>query len=404
MLNGSTIRYIRPIERPVGRVTDPTDKELVPDVFRGIEVSILKMSALTAPELALAPSVTSIGEPAGVAALAGMPWINTDHHAPDSLSLVGQELPELGEGPRVQTAFGISPASLDSLPDVGQILDNDSRAGRNAFQNVFAQYVIAIPSEPLFTAREASKVALGRLRAIGLQFALQAEASLADFAPAAFAMEAVIACHGGAADPKINPDGLAVRGKLNIRQIDDYVQPELSISADQISGSGLAPVQWQRVIGDSEGDLLATSDRSYICSPRFPVNAIGMTVKAWRAEIRNWAGYFLPFLLQSQRRFYTLRRFLDRLNVVVGNQMRSNNLAVSICQFVKVKGIAFHQSPTDRANVVERLRELKHSVHQAFGLRCSRLKAQLDCSLHQVNITIREYDYASLTGAGNNNG
>lgn len=396
MLNNGTIRYSRPVERPVGRVADPTGKEPVPDILRRIEVGILKMPALATCELALTFAVSPVGEPAGVTPLAGMPWIDPDNSASESLGLVGEKLPELSEGPCVQSSLGVAPAGFHPLSDVSQILNRNGCTGSDTFQNTFTQYVIAIPSEPSFTASEASKVPFGGPRTVGLQFTLQAEAALADFAPSAFAMKAVVAGHGGTADTKIDTKGGSALYERNAGKVYNYVEKELPIPANQISGSGFIADVRNRVGGDREGDFLTADGSGYVDDAALPIYSVGMLVQSRRAERGNRTVNLPAFLLQGQCGFDGFRRFLSRLNVMIGHQIGSERLAIQIRQLVKIERVTISSAPPNGTNVIERFRELNRSLRQAFRLLGGWLEIQFYRSLHCINSTIRRYDYAIL--------
>lgn len=254
--------------------------------------------------------------------------------------------------------------------------------------------MIAIPSEPLFTAREASKVAFSRLRTVRLQFSLQAEAALADFAPTPFAMEAVIAGHGWMANAQINSEGLLICDERNIRQVNGYMQPELPVTVDQISGSRLVSSKRKSVVRDVERNLLATGHGGQADNPGFPINSVGVAVEPRRTEARNWTTNFEPFLFQRQRRFDGFSRFLNCLYVVIGNQSRGKRLGLTVGQLVQREGVAFFETPSDGADVIKGFRKLLYRSQQAFGLFVGWFEEQFDRARHYIKHTTQVGDYA----------
>lgn len=136
-------------------------------------------------------------------------------------------------------------------------------------------------------------------------------------------------------------------------------------SGDAIADKG------KRISGNGEGDLLPSCDTRKVDTSFLPVYRERVLVIARRTKRGLRPVYFTALLGKGNRRLNGLCRFLPRLNVQVGNKSRAKGFAVSVGEFVERVGIPFPQTPAFRADKIERLRELAHRFHQAFGLfRC----------------------------------
>jgi len=340
----------------------------VTDIERGIPIGISTMATRTTDKRRLALTVTSVNETASVALLTGMARIDSDHTAAQCFGLVFKEAFELRERPGVKSSLGLSPPRLHSRSNVGQVLHHDGGSRRDALQNALAQYVIAIPSEPCVTAREASKVALGALRAFGLQFSLQAEAALADFTPALLAVHPSVRCHGGAADAQINTNRLPVVHELGRWDTQADMKRKSPLAVDQIGRAYLVTSHRLGVGRDIEVDLLAAGRCGQVDNTSRPVDFERANVEPWRAEHGRRAVDLAALLTARYSGLDRLRCLLASLNMQVRIEIWYQNAAIAIGQFMKRVGIAFTQPPSFSANMVKRYGKLLHRFKQDFRL------------------------------------
>jgi hypothetical protein len=191
----------------------------VSDVPRTVEISVAAMRTLPTTEQGLRSAVTAGDVPAGVTPLAGVPGINPDHAAALRRGLVLQEALQLGEAPGVQSPFGFPTPGFDAATEVGEVLDNDDRAGRNPVHDAPGENVVAIPSEPQIAAREASQVPLGTLRAVGLQLPFATQPALDDLAPVLLTEELPVRGDGGVSNAQIDAEGSAGCHREHVEQV-----------------------------------------------------------------------------------------------------------------------------------------------------------------------------------------
>jgi hypothetical protein len=148
---------------------------LIPDVTSGIEIGVALMRTLTTAEGGLRDAIAAGDVPADAAPLRGVPGIHLHHAAALRLGFIFDEALQLREAPRMQSPSGFAAPGLDAAADVREILEDDDRARLGPANDLFREGMIAIPSEPHVAAREASKVPFGALRAVSLQFLLEAQ-------------------------------------------------------------------------------------------------------------------------------------------------------------------------------------------------------------------------------------
>lgn len=135
--------------------------------------------------------------------------VNTHHHAPLGLRLVGQEGPKSGEAPGVQAATRFPATLLDARADVRQVLHNDYSAGLYGINDVPTEHVVAILAEAVDLPGQLAEVPLGRASAFRLKRTLQSEVPAIDFTPASGAKETVVGADGWTVQANIHtePDG-----------------------------------------------------------------------------------------------------------------------------------------------------------------------------------------------------
>jgi len=179
-------------------------------------------------ELGLRLPVAPVDIATSTASLGSVPGVDGDNLTPEGLGLVFEEALELCEAPGVESAFCFSTGGFAPRSDVREILDHDGRSGFDTAKDGGRDNVIAIPSESLFATSEASKMLLCGLRAFGLKITSEAKDSFGNLFHVPIAMKSVIRGNGGACNTKVYAESRSVRRKLNIGQLDDDVQVELS--------------------------------------------------------------------------------------------------------------------------------------------------------------------------------
>ena len=194
-------------------------------------------TALATKKLGLRLAVAPVGVAALITPLGSVSGVYSDDLAADSFSLILKESLELGEAPGVEPAFGFTTRGFDTAPDVGEVLNHDSRAWLNTFENRGGKDMVAIPSESLFTTSEASKVPSSRLSTFGLQLTPEAKDTLNHFLHVPISMKAVIRGDSGTRDSQVNTNGLAITGERDIGQTDNDVEEEMPLATNKVGGS-----------------------------------------------------------------------------------------------------------------------------------------------------------------------
>lgn len=343
-------------------------------------------TTLTAEEFGLRPAVALVGVAASVAPLTGMPRVNSNNVAADSLSLVFQEALELGKAPGVQSSLGLTAMSLTPSPYVRQVLYDNSGSRFNSAKDRSRKNVVTIPSEALFTPSEVSKMPLGTLRTVGLQSTFEPKSSLDDFFPMSFPVKAIIRSNSGAGDSKINADNYAIGREYHIRQFNHNMKSESAFAIDKVSRGGRTTDCVLNVAGKIERHLHSTLNSRQTNETSLPVDPEGMQVISRGAEHRRRARDLPALLLTSDCRLQSFSRFLSSLYVQIRNQLRQSGLAVTIGQTMKSVSVAVALFPSCAAHHVKRLRELLTCSEQSFVLLRSWLKNQPDCSFHKNTI------------------
>ena len=176
-------------------------------------------TTLTAQELGLRPAVAPINESASGTSLAGLTGVDKYNLTPFSFCLVLKESPELQKRPRVQSAAGFPVIDLNPVTNVREVLKHDSSTCINIPDNRGGNNVVTIPSESLFTSSKASKMPLGTLRTVGLQFTSETKYPFDNFLHVPVTVEAVIGTHGRSGYSQIHADGFSVGDKRQHREV-----------------------------------------------------------------------------------------------------------------------------------------------------------------------------------------
>ena len=329
---------------------------------------------LTAKELGLRPAVAPVGIAAFATPLRGVPGVYRDDPAADSLSLVLQEVLELGKAPGVKPAFSFATRSFSSLPDVGEVFHNESRTRLNAMKNRGGKHVVAIPSEALFTPSEASKVPSGRLSAFSLQITSKAKDTLDYLFHMSIAMKPIIRGDGRSGNSQVNPDGLAVIDESNVGQANDNMKVEMTLATNKVGGGSGIACRIISVFRKAKRYLQSALSGGEADNSPLPVYFEGMQIVPWRTGRRLRASNPKALFIPADSRPHRLAGFMYRLNVKVGDEVRQGIFTTAVHQAVKRVGIAIMLLPACTADSIKRLGELVDCLVQSFNLFSGRLE------------------------------
>jgi hypothetical protein len=153
---------------------------------------------------------------------------------------------------------------------VGQVLNDDRGAGGEPVEDGFGEDVIAIASEPLFAAREASQVPFRGLAAVRLQSTSEAEGALDDFAPVALAVavEPVVRGDSRTVYTEIDTDRRSSVGNLDRWEIHDDVEIERPLAEDQVGGGDGQPNRVGGILRQVEREDGQETFRSFLARAR----------------------------------------------------------------------------------------------------------------------------------------
>jgi hypothetical protein len=347
-----------------------------------LEVGIKLKTAFATEKLGLRLTVAPVDVTASVTPLAGMPGVYSHNLAAKSFGFILQKSLELGEAPRVKPPFSLSSGCFHSFSDVGEVFHNDSSAGFNAVEDRGGDNVVAIPSEALFTPSEASKVPLGTLRTIGLQFPSEAKYSLNNFFHMPVAVKAVVRSNGRPGNPQVNADSLAIRDESNIRQVNHDVQVKLTPSIKQVSSSSKFTDSIAGILGHSNGDFHSALCGRQVYPAAIPIHLESVNVISRWAKPRLRTTGFSAMLQSGYRRFYSFGCFLASLDVQVRHKVGIGLFTVSISKAVKCIGIAILSFPAHLADAVKCSGKLSYCVRKSNGLFTSRKQFNTNHSVH----------------------
>ena len=324
--------------------------------------------ALAAKELGLGLAVAPVGIATAVTPLGSMPGVHGDDLATESFRLVLQETLELGKAPGVKLALGFPTRGFGAGSDVGEVLHNDCCTGFDAVKGRGGKSVIAIPSETLFAASEASKVALSRLSAFGLQSTSKAKDSFNNFTHMPVAVKAVVRGDGGTCDSQVNADGLPIAGERDIGQTDNDVEAEMPLTINKVGGSRGIANRILGIPGKIEQYPSSAAGGGQVNGAIFPIHLEGMQIKSRRAEGGVGAVSSPSLFFSGNRRPYGFAGLLSCLDMQIGDEAGQGILAVAISQTVKRVGITDMLVPADRADGIERFGKLLNCLLKSFSL------------------------------------
>ena len=343
-------------------------------------------TAFAAQKLGLRGAVTTIDEAAFATSLRGVPRINSDNLAAEGLSLVFEESLESCKAPRVKPALGFPTRGFTPSSDISEIFHNYSGSGLNAFEDRRGYNVVAIPSEALFAPSKASKMTLGGLRAVGLKATFEEKVSLTDFCHVPITMKAVVGANSRSGNAEVNTDSLAVRDKLYIGQLNDYMKEKIPFAINKIGGCRRAIRRILIIIGKDKGYLQSTARCSHTDDALIPINLKSMQVISGRTESRLRAGYVVTLLERSFSRLQCLGCFSYCLYMQVRDQMGQSSLTGAISKSMQVIRVCIAFLPTNATDTIEGFGKLPHRFMQGVRLFGRRLQYYRCCPIHEIII------------------
>lgn len=331
-------------------------------------------------------AVVASNMPAAATSLRGMPGINPDHRTTPFLSLVLYERTQLGKAPTVKTPGLFTMTNSHPGPDVLQVFQDDCPASWCALNNLLAQHVVAVLTEPERLASELPQVAASALAAALLESATQLEPPGLDVAPGVLAQEASVGGDGGLRQTQVNPDHY-IRGRNFRRGNRDHdVQPPPSLSEEQVRHADLSAAIPLRIGGQVEGDSGTPGSSGQADGSLFPVHLEGVDVESRRTQGRPGSGYLASLLEQGQggpHRFGSLDASLD---VEVTHKRRVLTFHSPVGLAVKGDAVSLSVLPAIGADSIEGPGELPCGLGQGLGLLRSRLQENSNRSIHRMMI------------------
>lgn len=343
------------------------------------------MEATTlAAKLGLTLAIAVINVTATATSLAGVPRIDILNGDATTSRLVGEELLELEEVPLME----LSPHLLSELapvPNAFEVFEDNGAAGFEGTDDLLADLVVAVATEPLFLAPDLGKVPSCRTCTTTLEVAPQLDVTITDVSDPAATIELVGGGDGDLLDATINADYDAIALDFLNVLLEDDVEIHFVASDHEIS-TGMFPVEiLAEVFRDEEIDLDPAAQRQERHRVLGKVQGVGSGIVADRTRPTLGAGRLATCFQSSLRRFDGFESLADRTD---GELAGKTELVTDVV----VGGVVERDASADLVvpsiptAVVERL---GIGVNAALeGLR-SYLEPNLGCSL-QTHITLDE--------------
>jgi len=245
--------------------------------------------------------------------LAGMPGVDLDHLDTACLCFVLDKGVQLGKTPTMQASFILAfltvlfaPAQIGVVPDVLEILQDESTARGGMLNNLFGENVIVVSASPKLFTRELLEVSLGASGAFGLQFAFQTKDASFLFLPLLLTQELTSRGHSRAIQSQVYAYYGRGWGDGRLRNGYNDMQRVASLAIAQISATGLVPNILLKVSRHCEGQFNPPVYGGKATGERVPLDPVRtlviadtghLTVRATnRLESRNGLAQFLGFL------------------------------------------------------------------------------------------------------------
>jgi len=387
---------------------------LVSSIFRGIEVSIELIAALTAEEKRLRAAIVASLVATARTRLTGVSRIYLDHLHTTSFSLVGQEAMELSKAPRVQAAFrldilvGLATPNLGRFSNVRQILKDNRTARSGVLNNALGEDMVMVSSLPKQLTRKLFQVPFGRLCTTLLKLATKAEDATFLLFPTAFTQEVAVAGDGWVVKTEVNTNHLIGRGDVGSRDIYNDMEEVAPVMVAQISRTNLATNVLESVFGNRERHLNTTRDRCKRAGHGPPFHPVRTGIIANRSGYRLWTanglkpgsrsplllsfGYLfwvlsLVLLLPRKSRFHGFSGFHTRGTDQLGRKIGELSTQWVVGRFLQLDAITTTRLETLTADSIETLSVLLHRSIKERPLLRRRIQLYHNCSVHADSIS-----------------
>ena len=205
-------------------------------------------------KIACVRAIALIDVPTHRAGAAGVARIYRDHHDAGQLCLVGDERPQLLEGPGMQHHALLQAPNCYPRANMRQILDGNMACG--AFGRghyLLAQDMIGVCGEALFLAREFLQKTPRALGAFLLQALAQPLMAIAHVLEMVRSVDRAVAIHGQMCDPHVNAQELARVCGRRFLDITRRKQIKLAVAVDQVRLAVLRGHQLPRPLAAGHG-------------------------------------------------------------------------------------------------------------------------------------------------------
>jgi hypothetical protein len=184
--------------------------------------------------------------------------------------------------------------------------------------------VVAILPKPSPPTRQLFQMPLGRLRAFGLEFALEPEIPLFNFLPFSLPEKTGVGRNSRSVDAEINPDNATGRNELRWLDIHDHMQPPTRWTPQQVCGGkaigAVEPSQGRTVRRKGKFDPTCYGGKPDDPPLFFEAKAAGVVTHHASLPLRRRD--FLTLFLPSERRTQRLRRLHARRDHKLRRQIR----------------------------------------------------------------------------------
>lgn len=249
--------------------------------------------------LALAVAVVDVT--ATAASLAGVLRIDVLDGDTFAVSLVGEELLELEKVPLVELRPHLL-AELAPVPNSTQVFKDDGATWCERTDDLLADFVVALATEPLFLAPDLGKVPSCRTCPTTLEFAPQFDITITDMLDTSTAEELVGGRDGDLLNSTIHPDNNAIALDFLHFLLEDDVKIHL-VTSDHEVGTRMLPIEILVEVFRDEGiDLDSTAQRQERHRVLGEVQSVGSGIVADRTRPALGAGSLATCFQSSLRR------------------------------------------------------------------------------------------------------
>lgn len=346
--------------------------------------------------------------------LRGMSGVNLDHRDTTRGSLVLDKRVELIEAPTMQLALVLdvlvvlAASHQARFTDVGEVLQDDSRALWGRVYNVFRKHMVMVFASPKLFAAHLLEVSLGRAAAFGLQLSFQTEGTPFLFFPPALPQEVTITCDGGSVESQVYTSDSIGRGNIRGGNAHHDMQGKSSLAIAQVRATRFVAHILHQVRRHGKGQFNTARNRCKAYSADVPLHPIRTLVIADTAvlthrtrdglEHRNGASLLLGvsycggvcfFLLRRppQRRLDGFRRLDASGTHQLGRQVRMECSQGIVRLFVQLHPIARLAGKAKSSNGIETRRMFIKRSLQDTSLLIGRMQVYHNRSIHTESIS-----------------